>query len=297
MSKRESILRQNLVISKLKRTPLNFQGIMDFLEREEEISGDRYTFSQRTFQRDIQEIKEIYEIEISFDRSAGVYRVVSDGMETQNERALESFEIFNALQRSKSVSGKFILEKRKPLGTEHFHGLLHAINNHFEVIFNYEKFYDDDSKIRTVRPVAIKEARNRWYLLAEESGTVKSFGLDRIKNLQITQNKFEPLDNYNPEEDYKHSFGIINAVEKKPQKILLSFTPQQAKFIHSLPLHHSQQLIFENEKECHFEFYLYPTYDFIMEILSYGEAVKVMEPKSLQKEVKRKLEKALERYK
>lgn len=296
MSKRESNIRQNLLIAKLQRRPMDFKEIQNYLQKQEFYhNGDKLTCSLRTFQRDVQEIASFYHIEIKYDRSANVYRIEDDGLEERNDRVVESFEILNALQISKSLSGKMILERRKPLGTEHLHGLLHAINQNLEIKFSYEKFYVEEVKLRTVKPIAIKEARNRWYLLAEEDGTVKSFGLDRIKQLEFTSTKFEPVD-YNAEEDYQYSFGIINAVEKEPQRIILSFTPEQARYINSLPLHHSQQLIFQNEKESRFEYFIYPSYDFLMEILSFGSAAKVLEPAGFKKKVKETLIAAIQQY-
>jgi len=61
---------------------------------------------------------------------------------------------------------------------------------------------------------------------------------------------------------------------------ILSFTPVEAKFIKSLPLHHSQEIILENEDECCLQYLIHSTYDFIMEILARGRKVKVIEPKT-----------------
>ena len=49
-------------------------------------------------------------------------------------------------------------------------------------------------------------------------------------------------------------------------------------------MHHSQKIIIDNERECRIELLIYPTYDFVMELLSLGAEVKVIEPKSLQDE-------------
>ena len=119
--------------------------------------------------------------------------------------------------------------------------------------------------------------------------------MDRIFDLEITNKKFEPIKNYNPEEAFQHSFGII-AREKEPQKIVLSFTFEQGKYIKSLPLHHSQKMMIDNENEYCIELFIRPTYDFVMELLSIGAEVKVLEPKSLQDEMKMKLSEALNLY-
>ena len=64
----------------------------------------------------------------------------------------------------------------------------------------------------------------------------------------------------------------------------------------SLPLHHSQKEVLKNKEEWRFEYYLLPTHDFMMEILSFGSSVKVLEPLSFQKNVLKKLQTAIARY-
>ena len=78
--------------------------------------------------------------------------------------------------------------------------------------------------------------------------------------------------------------------------MLLSFTPFQANYIKSFPLHHSQQVISENEKECRIKLHVYITHDFVMELLSMGENVKVLKPAGLINEIKRVYEVARKQY-
>ena len=57
--------------------------------------------------------------------------------------------------------------------------------------FNYIKFWDGSESSRRVKPISLKEARNRWYLIAmdEKGNIVKNFSLDRIQDL-IIRKKF-----------------------------------------------------------------------------------------------------------
>jgi predicted DNA-binding transcriptional regulator YafY len=299
MSKREYLLRHRLIISKLRRSPCSFEQIQDFLEIQSEISGDQLVCSLRTFQRDIKEVASLYDIVINYNKSLNAYEIIHEGNEEQNERFLEAFEIFNALKVANQYSNKLLVEKRRPMGTEHLLGLLHAIKNNLEVSFLYEKYFEDNSRTRTVRPIAIKEAKYRWYLLAKDTKDlkVKSFGLDRMSCMELSKIKFDPILDYNPEEEYKHSIGIIGGNGQKPKKVVLSFTPIEAKYIKSLPLHHSQQIILDNEGECRFQYLIHTTYDFIMEILAIGSKVKVLEPKELKTAIVQNLEETLSLYK
>ena len=74
--------------------------------------------------------------------------------------------------------------------------------------------------------------------------------------------------------------------EEKPEEIILSLDPLQGKYIKSLPLHESQEIIIDNDDELRIKLTLYITHDFYMELLSMGEAVKVIEPVTLIKKLK-----------
>ena len=276
---------------------MGFKELQDYLKLKMEFSEEDLFCSQRTFQRDIKKIETLFGIVIEYNPAIKKYEIVHDEHEEHNERLMEAYDIYNALNISDSLSHHVIVEKRKSLGTEHLHGLLHAIRNRFSISFMYEKFSDGDLRQRTVNPVAVKEARNRWYLLAEDQKDVivKSFGLDRIGELEVGTGKFKPIE-YDAEKEYRHSFGVISGVDIKPEKIVLSFTPQEGRYVESLPLHHSQEILLKNEEEIRFSYFLRPTYDFRMEILSFGDQVKVIEPESLKTTIKTQLQKALKGY-
>lgn len=300
MSVHETQLRQLLLISKLRIRPRSFEEIETILQLESEITGYKLMISQRTLQRDIQQIASLYNIEIKNDRSRNVYEIVYDGSDAYKNRMMESFEMFNALNLSSSMEQHIIPEKRKPSGTENLHGLLHAIKNKVEIQFTHEKYWEgfDEPTSRTVQPLAIKEARYRWYLIAKDhkDGLIKTFGLDRITNLEISRTSFIPPNGYNPEIAFQYCFGVVGEAFK-PERVVLSFTAEQGRYVQSLPLHPSQKELIKNEKEYRVELYVHPTYDFVMELLSVGNQVKVLEPESLCSQIVSKLEDALAGYK
>lgn len=301
MSKKQFLKRYSLIINKLRKKASSFEEIQKYLAEQSINDEENYEISIRTFQREIKEIASTHGIEITYNRSEGVYEIVYDDNEERNERLMESFEIIDALKISTHLSNHLILEKRKPLGTNHMNYLIHAIKSRNEISFSYQKYWEEEQDFtqRKVQPLALKEARYRWYLVAKDlkDNRIKTFGLDRITQLEITKSRFEMSENFNPEETFQHSFGIINEDHKAPQKIVLSFSFEQGKYIKSLPLHHSQKELINDEEEYRIELVLHPTYDFVMELLSIGVEVKVLEPESLKKEMIEKLEATLMRYK
>lgn len=283
MSKRESIARYNLIIKKLRKKPATFNEISDYLLFESELQGYNFNVSKRTFQRDIEDISSLYNIDIVYDFSRKVYYIDFDEQSEVNERIFEAFDTFNALNISDRLSDYIHFEKRRPQGTENLYGLLHAIKNKVQICFLYQKFWEDKITLRIVEPYALKEFKNRWYVLANDlkDNKVKSFALDRLTELEITNKKFQLPNNFNINEHFKFSFGIISPNGQEPQEVILSFDPFQGKYIKTLPLHESQVILKDNEQELLIKLTLYITHDFFMEILSFGENVKVIQPESL----------------
>jgi len=295
MPKKQSIKRHALIIDRLKMAPRSFKDLNSYL-KSVSADGEDYTLSLRTFQREKTEIAELYGIEIAYSRAERGYTITAEPEQAHGSRYIETFNILNSL--TDDAAKYIILEKRRPLGTEHMHGLLHAIKNRLEVHFTHHKFWEDAAQktYRTVQPLALKEARSRWYLIAvnNKDGLIKTFGLDRISQLEVTNTTFLQPSNYDAEKAFKHSFGIIN--DNRPQKIILSFTAEQGRYVKSLPLHHSQKEIVSTDSEYRIELYMQPTYDFEMELLSLGNKVKVLEPDILRHEIKNRLQQALALY-
>ena len=298
MSKRESISRLSLIIKKLKRNPSTYEEISDYLSRESELQAYNFIISKRTFQRDLEDIRSLFNIEIKYDFSRKVYFIENEGQIEVTDRILEAFDTFNALNITDRLSKYIHFEKRKPQGTENLYGLLHAIKNNFMIRFSYKKFWDDEAGKRIVEPYALKEFKNRWYIIAKDINDerIKTFGLDRLTNLDITRKNFKyPID-FDVEDEYKYCFGILSPNGKVPEEIILSFNQLQSKYIKSLPLHESQEIILDTEDELQIKLKLCNTFDFRMELLSYGDDVKVLKPESLIKEIKETLQKAIKLY-
>jgi predicted DNA-binding transcriptional regulator YafY len=298
MSKRESIFRYSLIIKKLRRFPASFKEISDNLALESELQSYNFNVSKRTFQRDLEDIRSIYNIDIKYDFSRKVYFIDFDEQPEVSKRILEAFDTFNALNISDRLSDYIHFEKRKPQGTENLYGLLHAIKNHFQITFTYQKYWEDELTDRKAEPYALKEFRNRWYIICKDmnDSKVKSFALDRLSELFITKRSFKSPQDFNINEHFRFCFGIIGPDNTEPQEVILSFDPFQGKYIKSLPLHETQEILADNEDELLIKLKIFITHDFFMELLSQGENVKVIKPDSLISDLKSSYTVAINQY-
>lgn len=303
MSKRSYIARYSLIIKKLRHgAHISFAEMKEYIENETEslrLNDDdlEIAFSQRTFQRDIKEIKNLFGIEIEYSRTNGGYFIADRETVNPNfQRMIEVYDVLNILNMSDDLKNVVTFEKRSSLGTENFYGIIHAIKNRNYIEFNYTKFTDDKQTTRKVKPLGLKESQGRWYLISEEGETkIKTFGLDRISHLDILRHRFAGAAKIDLDKMFQNSFGVIGS-SNKPVEVILSFSAFQSNYVKTLPLHASQEIIFENKKEMQARYLIDITPDFVMEILRLGDEVKVIKPLSLQKEIIQSMKNALKKY-
>jgi predicted DNA-binding transcriptional regulator YafY len=298
MSKRESNKRLILIINRIRRGNASFNEVCKYLKEYSDFDDADYNISQRTFQRDLIDIRSIYNIDIQYNRSSKTYYIEEEDETGVYDRIFEAVDTINALNVTESVSKYIDFEKRKPKGTEHLYGIIHALKNTIELQFMYQKFWDASPSLRKFQPFALKDFNNRWYVIGKDlkDNRIKTFSLDRISLLQFTDIRYKVPADFNIQRFFEFSFGIINPDDLVPEEIILSFDAHQGKYIKTLPIHHSQKVLIDTDKELQISLFLSPTYDFKMEVLSYGNRVKVLSPTSFVEEIKAELKETLQFY-
>lgn len=149
---------------------------------------------------------------------------------------------------------------------------------------------------KKVLPHFLKESNQRWYLLAIEDNVLKSFGIDRINHLQVAQEETFCRDQtIDVESLFKDYFGIWNQSDLPVEDIELSYDALDGKFLKSVPLHHSQQVLCDTAEEFRIRLHLRITNDFVMELLSRSRSLTVINPSHLRERIKKIYEEALKR--
>lgn len=305
MSKAGYISRYLLIIKKLKQKPYTSKPeLIKFIENQFEFlqEGDEMikgAFSERTIERDFREMRRLFGIDIEYSKThKGYFIEPSENSSVPFQRMLEAFDVFNVTSLTHGLDKFIYPENKKPQGTENLHGLAHAIQNTLQIKFTYQKFWEDAPTHREAHPYALKEFRNRWYLIAKDLGDkkIKTFALDRLSNLDISRSDFFFPKDFNAEEIFRDSFGMITPTDSTVQNIILSFNPVQGNYIRTLPLHHSQKILVDDDDELRISLKLFITDDLIMELLSHSDKVKVIEPKLLADTIKDEHERAYKQY-
>lgn len=278
---------------------------MSLKDLQDKLIGLGHEVSKRTIERDIAAIRDDHGVSIVYDKQKNSY-YIDEEKSLDSESFFRYIEIVNTADLLKSSLSKSketlqYISFDSPTGhtgLEHLHLYLSAIKEHRIIMFRHNNFYHETEVDYRLKPYLIKEYQNRWYIvgLPNNQTELRTFGIDRISNLEVTDETFA----VNTKIDAKGMFDLtigLTYSKHKAEKILLSFTPFQGKYVKSLPLHHSQEIIQDDDDACVIELFVTPNFELEQKILMCADQVKVLEPQSLVEKIKAHYSKALSRYK
>jgi predicted DNA-binding transcriptional regulator YafY len=182
-------------------------------------------------------------------------------------------------------------------GSEFLNPILTAIKAGKVVYFDYESFQTQKRKARKVLPLLLKEYRNRWYLLCYDlvKEGIITYGLDRIYDLQESEEVFRSPISFNPDQFFEHAIGIT-ASNGKPETVVFKADNIAAKYIESQPFHFSQRIVKEGRNRTTFEMKVFISEELIRSLLSYGGELVVLEPELLVGHMVQRVRAMVENY-
>lgn len=216
MSKEKvSTRRQLLILGKVRaaRKPIPRDELMDYINSKLEYD-EEHTISTKTPERDIRAIEDLFKITISYNRTKQGY-YIADDMRQYDDRINElliNFDLLNSISRDSNLSTYVLAEHHRPAYSEWLAPLVNAIKRTRHVAFDYVNYRRNNATTRVkVRPHYLKESDRRWYLLAYEGDTMKTYGVDRIRNLGILDGKpFTRNTDIDVAQLFKDCYGIWN---------------------------------------------------------------------------------------
>ncbi|HLU16424.1 MAG TPA: WYL domain-containing protein [Edaphocola sp.] len=299
MAQIEVFQRYLYIVQLLMKRPASLEQIQDYLEQQSDFDGRSYTCSRRTFLRDKEAILSLFKIEIRYNEQLRQYEIdEEDEMQPVAARLVEAFSTFQALQFNQRVPDGIQFERQKPRGIEYFRIILQAITQQREIAFAYTKFDTAQAERRLLQPYLLKEYKKRWYVIGRDStkGLIRTFGLDRMDDVRCLAKGFAPDSQFDAERYFRNAFGVIYAPEEEVEEVVLLFDAGTGNYVKTMPLHSSQEILEDNAHGLKLKLLLYPSRDFVGELLSYGAGVKVLAPQHLAEAVKSELKKALFNY-
>lgn len=255
----------------------------------------------RTFHKWRIAVEEMFGLVIECERKGGYHYYIANAEELKEGNIrnwlINTFSISNLLVDNLHIKERILLEEI-PSGQIYLAQIIEAMKNSNVINMTYHSYWRDKSNNFDVEPYCVKLFRQRWYLLGRSpyKKQMMIYALDRIQELQVTDEKFELPTTFNAYDFFSEYFGVVADNEICCKRVKLKVASYQANYIRTVPLHHSQEEIERNENFSVFELRLRPTNDLIREILWHGEAVEVLEPIEFRNEIESKIEEMSMKY-
>lgn len=274
---------------------------------------DGTPINRNTFHSYITGIEEMFGVEISCNRTSSPtterysYSITNKEELRRNPLTrwmLSTMTVAGAVRDSQHLKGRILLES-VPSGDDLLLTLTRAMEQNHVLDVRYQKFADDEPYECQLEPYCLKLFRQRWYLLAHRPDRtyLAIYALDRMRSVEETDTEFQMPRDFDADEHFRHMFGIFQPTEQqKPVRIVLRAYRGEWNYLKTLPLHHSQKSLSRppqrGEAEyVDFQYFMSPTFDLRIELLSRGSSIEVLEPASLRQQMKEDLERTVELYK
>lgn len=169
--------------------------------------------------------------------------------------------------------------------------LYQAIQKKVVLKLEYKSFKAKEANIIPFHPRLLKEFNNRWFLIGmgNKSRGIVNLALDRIISIDydftIAYSEFE----FDADEFYKNVVGVtVN--RERPSVIKLKVNKYHAPYVITKPFHNSQRTVQENEDgSVIITFLVKLNFELERIILGYGDAIEVLKPERLRKQIQKRL--------
>ena len=267
--------------------------------RKSSVNDENKELAPRTFANYKQNIEDIFGIEIACDRATNEYYIVNEDNLDNNairDWMLNSLSLRNLLNESTGLHERIILED-VPSSHKFLTVIMDAMRDYRKIILSYKGYSMDDYKDMTVHPYSIRLFKRRWYLIgySEYSKGVRLYMLDRASGARIVEESFQMPEDFDAEVFFEDYYGVRKSEDAK-EKVVLKASARVRDLVRTVPLHRTQVEIETNPEYSVFEYSLRPNFDFKQEIISYLDALEVLEPKSLRQDIGRSVLNIYKKY-
>jgi len=299
MAKIYPLYRMATIIRKLEnREYIPADEFVDEINETMGLIDDRYRdCTRRTLQRDFRTIEELFGITISCDLRHGYHISERDENSDNYESLLSHLDILSFIDSDNSLKKYIIAEHRQPAISISTSIVLKAIRECHPIEFEYNNVRKGVISHKRIMPHFLKESQKRWYIVGyDDRERLMTLPVDRMSGMKIEDKEtFVRDESIDVQKLFRESFGIWNNGSDPVEDIILKYDKLDGAFLKTLPLHHSQEIIEEEETGIPLQVRLRITNDFVMEILSRSRSVEVIQPLHLRQRIHDTLEEALKR--
>ena len=245
---------------------------------------------RETWYNCFKEIGNIFGIDIEPNRRSRRWAI-------SNPSAIDTLEIQNwmlstlcfrmLMQECLSLNERVLLEEF-PSENRRLGPIVEAMKMKHKLQVTYQKYFSCEEKTYLIAPYFIRSYKHRLYLIGpNEEGTMKTFAFDRIEYLEQTSEKFRFPKGLTAKKYFMWSYGIMRPTDgMEPWTIVVRAKGDARCYLTDVPLHHTQKLVRQTEEYAEFSLYIYPTNDFIGDILQQQTRLEIMSPQWLRNKMK-----------
>lgn len=254
---------------------------------------------RRTFYNYRNAIADLFGVNIEYDPLTYEYFIPgSDDRDAASvsDWMLNSVAMGSVVQNAQDASNRIFVED-VPSARVHLSAVIDALKEQHPLKFTYTPYSRGGSTPDVVvQPYFLKIFRQRWYVTGRNvrEGSVKTYALDRMAEVVIEPERFELPADFDPRDYVNDAFGII-FTQGKTHTVRLRADHWRAKYLRTLPLHHSQEEAVGDGYSI-FTYRLRLTSDLVNELLSFGPSVEVLSPPELRAMMAESLGKSLALY-
>ena len=258
-------------------------------------------FSRTTFHRHKIAIEDMFGIYIECDRKNGFKYYIGNEYVLQENSVqnwmLSTLSVSSLLAESMSLNERILLEN-VPSGGEKLKMVIKAMKECKKISITYRRYGGHATRTFDLEPYCIKLFGQRWYMLGRFADRgFATFSLDRMLEIKMSDENFKFDKDFDAASYFSDCFGVMLDENSKPERVKIRAYGYEPLYLRDLPLHHSQREIKSTEEYCDFELRLKITSDFKAKLLSRGEWIEILEPKTLAEEIIEWHQKAIDRYK
>lgn len=240
----------------------------------------------RTFHKWRIAISQQFNVEIECKRRGGYRYYIANPEVLQGHDLsnwlIDTIGVSQLLMHNITLKDRILLEN-VPSGQHYLPEVLDAMKDNHVITITYQSFLYNYPSTYDVHPYCVKLFKQRWYMVAYSTSrqAIRTYALDRIIGIERQSATFEIPADFSPTVFFKNNYGVMMGSETS-RDIKIRAKATQANYLRSLPLHHSQQEVVKTLNYSMFTYHLCPEYDFLMELLSMGDEIEVLEPASLR---------------
>ncbi|MEI6215017.1 MAG: transcriptional regulator [Desulfuromonadales bacterium] len=173
--------------------------------------------------------------------------------------------------------------------------LQRALLHQYRIRLMYAKKGKGKAEQYEADPYTLVFHKGGIYLLANSHNRagMRLFALERFRGIEVTRQRFEIPDSYNPEAHFSSAFGLVN---DSMQQVRVKFSSEVAHAVTGRIWMAGQTVSSDSDGGVIVEFEAAGQMELVSWILSYGMHAEVLEPPELRKEVRRQVKEMREMY-